>query len=70
MNIYHAFVSCRRHYQKTFSFITTFKWCAADRSHEYWLAVGPVNEVRLFLVAFLLPLKPSIRKTDRPTVLP
>ena len=70
MNIHQAFVSCRRHYQKSFRFIDAFERSAADRRHENGLAVGPVNEVGLFLVAFLLPFEPSICKADRPAMLP
>lgn len=67
-DLYH--ISCRRHDEKTFSFVSTLKWGAADSRHKYWLAVGPVIEVGLFLVSFLLPLEPSIRKADRPAMLP
>jgi hypothetical protein len=53
-----------RHYKETFCFISTFEWCATDRRHKYLLTVCPVNEVGLFLVAFLFPLKPSISKAN------
>jgi hypothetical protein len=56
--------------RKPSRFIAALKWCAADRCHKYWLAVGTVNEVGLFLVAFLLPFEPSICKADRLAMLP
>ena len=60
----------RRHYQKSFSFISTLKWCAANRRHEYRLTIGPMNEVGLFRVAFLFPFVLAISKTNCPAMLP
>ncbi len=70
MNIYQPFVGCSCHYQETFCFISTFKWCAADRSHKNRLTVCLVNKVGLFLVAFLFPLIPSISKANCAAMLP
>jgi hypothetical protein len=62
VNVDQSFVSRRRHYQETLCFITTFERRATDRRHKYWLSVGAVNEVGLFLVAF--------RTTDRQSISP
>ncbi len=70
MNIYQPFVGCSCHYQETFCFISTFEWCAAERSHKYRLIIGPMNEVGLLLVTFLFPLKPSISKANCAAMLP
>ncbi|EHC73829.1 hypothetical protein LTSEMIS_1499, partial [Salmonella enterica subsp. enterica serovar Mississippi str. A4-633] len=54
MNVYQTFIGCSGDNQESFGIITAFERYAADRRHEYWLAVSPVDEVWLFLVAFLL----------------
>ncbi|VUS50019.1 hypothetical protein SB6417_01975 [Klebsiella pasteurii] len=70
MNIDQTLVGSCSHYQKSFSFIAAFKRYAAERRHKNGLAVFPVDEVGLLLVAFLFPFKPTISETDSPAMLP
>ena len=70
VKVYQTFIGCRSHNQEPLGIISAFERYAADRRHEYRLFVVPVNEIRLLLVAFLLPLKPTISKHDSPTMLP
>jgi hypothetical protein len=64
VNIYQSFIGSSCYYQESFSFISTFEWCAADRRHEYRLAIGSMNEVGLLFVCFLFPFIPAISKTN------
>lgn len=46
--------------QKSLCFIPAIQRDAANRRHEDRLAVFTMDEVRLFLISFTLPFKPTI----------
>ncbi|SVM25476.1 Uncharacterised protein [Klebsiella pneumoniae] len=70
VNIDQPLIGRSGHYQKPFGFVAALKRNAADRSHEYWLAISKMNEIGLLLVAFFFPFEPFISKADRPAMLP
>lgn len=70
MNIDQPLIGRSGHNQKSLCIIPTLERNATDRSHEYWLAISTMNEIGLLLVAFTLPFKPAIGKTNCSPMLP
>ncbi|CAM8068015.1 Uncharacterised protein [Klebsiella pneumoniae] len=70
MNIDQPLIGRSGHNQKSLCFISALERDATNSRQEDGLAVFTVNEVRLFLVAFLFPFKPAVCKTNCSPVLP